>query len=184
MLTGTGGSSMTGAPMQSCLSGSPSHMLPDAPCPSVGWGGRSGTFPSHRPAVPRVAVTGFITSCNASTLLERWSCPLVTRQRVPWCCPPWAGGHCRAPPTCRQAPTAAEGSECRWMGPGRGNAMQGPGCRQGRGQQGAQTPSREDGREPHCPIRLLTKHTLKDKMTKNLKTAITERKLRVGSVSE
>lgn len=60
-------------------------------------------------------------------------------------------------------------------GPGEGDTMQGPGCQQGRGQQGAETLSREDGREPPRRIRLLTKHTLGDKRTKNLKAAVTER---------
>lgn len=86
-----------------------------------------------------------------------------------------AGGHCRTPPDLQPGLYRSRRQQVSLDGPGEGDTMQGPGCQQGRGQQGAKTLSREDVREPPRRIRLLTKHTLGDEMTKNLKTAVTER---------
>lgn len=83
-----------------------------------------------------------------------------------------AGGHCRTPPDLQPGLYRSRRQQVSLDGPGEGDTMQGPGCRQGRGQQGAETLSREDGREPPRRIRLLTKHTLGDEMTENLKTAV------------
>lgn len=59
-----------------------------------------------------------------------------------------AGGHCRTLPDLQPGLYRSRRQQVSLDGPGEGDTMQGPGCQQGRGQQGAETLSREDGREP------------------------------------
>lgn len=97
------------------------------------------------------------------------------KRRFPQSAAGGAGGHCHTPPDLQPGLYRSRRQQVSLDGPGEGDTMQGPGCQQGRGQQGAKTLSREDGREPPRRIRLLTKHTLGDERTKNLKAAVTER---------